>query len=436
MDSKNTSDALIKSALAHHREGRLTEAEALYRHVLEINPHQPLALSMLGMILMIGPGKAEAELLFLRHLEVDPDNPMTLHNLGQLLQGKGSDRDAVTLFRRAGAGKPDLAPIFNDLAVSLHRLGQWDEALAALDHSLGIDPYFGVAHDNRGVVLYDCHRFREAIEAHQSALSYTPPDALPQRISILLHLSKAAYEATDFLTAEQVCRSILEMDAGNAAAIEYLARVFYRLRCDEEALSLLNRRARTQGLVKNERPEHSEATILVLGGVGASHVPTHYLFDPALFATMTLTLLSPDQPDAPLSGVAYDELTEVDLIFNALGEVEKDGGQVESVKTLTARLGKPILNSPDRVARTGRDRVHELFGDIPGLLVPGVRWMMRDDLLSQFGFTGPFLIRPVGAHGGEDLALIQTSSDLAEYLAKVPYERFLLTDFHDFNGGS
>jgi tetratricopeptide (TPR) repeat protein len=433
MENIPASNALLKAAFAHHREGKLTEAEALYRQALEIDPHQPHALSMLGMILMNGSGKAEAESLFLRHLEVDQDNPLTLHNLGQLLQGKGNDREAVALFRRAVAGKPDLAPIFNDLAVSLHRLGQWDEALVALDRALGIDPYFGVAHDNRGVVLYDCRRFREALEAHQSALTCTPTDATAERISIRLHLARAAYEATELAIAEQACRAILEMDADNAVAIEYLAKTLYRLRRDDEALSLLNRRARNQGLTE-ERPEHPESTILVLGAVGASHVPTRYLFDPALFATMTLTMVSPDQADAPLGSVSYDELTKADLIFNALGEVEKDGGQIEAVKTLSARLGKPILNPPERVARTGRDRAHELFGNIPGLLVPDVHWRMRDELIGLPTFDVPFLIRPGGAHGGEDLALIQTSSDLTEHLAKVPRNRFLQTDFHDFKG--
>ena len=47
-----------------------------------------------------------------------------------------------------------------------------------------------------------------------------------ERISILLHLSKAAYEATELSTAEQACRAILEMDANNANAIEYLAKIF------------------------------------------------------------------------------------------------------------------------------------------------------------------------------------------------------------------
>jgi protein O-GlcNAc transferase len=105
MNSIYASNALLKAAFAHHREGRLTEAEALYRQVLETNPRQSHALTMLGMILMNGPGKAEAESVFLRHLDLDPDKPLTLHNLEQLLQDKGNDRDAVALFRRAGRGQ-------------------------------------------------------------------------------------------------------------------------------------------------------------------------------------------------------------------------------------------------------------------------------------------------------------------------------------------
>jgi Flp pilus assembly protein TadD len=429
-----SANALLKIAFAYHREGSLSKAEALYRQVLEIDSRQPFALSMLGMILMDGSDKTEAESAFLRHLEMDPDNPLSLHSLGRLLQIKGNDMDAVALFRRAAVGKPDLAPIFNDLAVSLHRLGQWDEALLEYDRALSIDPHFGVAHDNRGVLLYDGHRFREATDAHLAALAHTQIDSASERMSILNHLSRAAYEASEFAVTERACRAILEVDENNANAIEYIAKSLYRLRRDDEALPILNRRARTQGLAREEQPEHPEATILVLGGVGANHVPTRYLFDPTRFATMTLTLLSPDQPDAPLGGVGYDELAEVDLIFNTLGEIEKDGGQVESVKKIAARLGKPLLNLPERVACTGRDRVHELFGDIQGLLVPDVRWMMRDELSGSYSADVPLLIRPGGSHGGEDLALIKTPSDMAGYLAKVPHERFLLADFHDFKG--
>lgn len=431
----NSSTDMLKAALDCHLHGRLPEACALYRRVLAIDPLQPQALSMLGIILMNSPDRAEAEALFLRHLAVVPDDPFTLHNLGRLNHAKGDYRAAVDLFRRAGVGKPDLAPIFNDLAVSLNCLGQRDEALAAVDRALLIDPHYGVAHDNRGIVLYACRRFQEAILAQRTALDQIPPDARPeQRISILLHLALSAYEAAELSIAERACRAILELDADHDEATVHLGKILFRLRRDAEALALLNRLARHQGLIREGTSEQPEATILMLGGVGASHVPTRYLFDTDLFATRSLTLLSPDQPDAPLAGVPLEALAEADLVFNLLGEVEKAGGHLESVNVLAQRLGKPVLNSPERVARTGRDRAPELFGDIPGLLVPSVSWLLRDERPAPSLFAAPFLIRPGGAHGGEDLALIETPADLSGYLGRVPHERFLLTDFHDFKG--
>lgn len=423
---------LLNDAITHHLEGDLACAEALYRRILEIDPLQPQALSMLGMILMSGLRNAEAEALFVRHLSMEPGDSMSLLNLGRLLQIRGEDNEAVSLFHQACSGMPALAPIYNDLAVSLHRLGKCHEALAALDHALSIDPAFGVAHDNRGIVLYDCDRFMEAVAAYQRALSCTPIQAVPERVAILLNLARAAYEAKEFETVEKACCTILDMEPNNVDGNEYLAKALYRTRRNGEAVAMLNRRTRARGLVRVQRTMHPEATILVLGGVGASHVPTSDLFDPSLFATMALTLVSPDQPDAPFGGISLEELSGADLVFNTLGEVEQNGGQIESVKNLLEFLGKPTLNPPELVAPTGRNQSKGLFGDIRGLLVPEVSWLMRNERI-DFNFVAqPFLVRPAGVHGGEDLALIATASDWRNYLVKVPHDRFIRMAFHDF----
>ncbi len=417
----------LETAFGHHVAGRIAQAEALYRMVLEAVPSHMQALSMLGMMLMDSQRIKEAEALFDRLLAIDPENPHALHNLGRLMQIRGDDQNAIVLLHRAGKIKPDLAPIHNDLAVSLHRLGQFDKALIALDRALSIDPDFAMAYDNRGVVLYDCERFLEACDAHLNALGHT--DDIQKRISMLLNLAFAAYEAGELAVSGQACNAILDADENHAGAMEQFARVLYRQRRDEEALAMLNRLARIQGLERKAGPEKPEATILVLGGAGASHVSTRFLFDQALFARMTLIMLSPNQADAPLGDVSWEALADADMIFNALGEVENNGGQFEAVKMLAARLARPLLNSPDLVARTGRDQVAGLFVDIPGLKVPQVRWMMRGDP-SCHAF--PLLIRPAGTHGGKDLSLVSTEPGLFEYMDKTPGDRFLLSEFFDF----
>src|SRR5262249_4893817 len=40
----------IRQAIAHHRSGRLAEAEALYRQVLSVEPTNPDALQLLGVV--------------------------------------------------------------------------------------------------------------------------------------------------------------------------------------------------------------------------------------------------------------------------------------------------------------------------------------------------------------------------------------------------
>ena len=41
---------MLESALAHHRAGRLAEAEAIYRQILATDPQQADSLHLLGMI--------------------------------------------------------------------------------------------------------------------------------------------------------------------------------------------------------------------------------------------------------------------------------------------------------------------------------------------------------------------------------------------------
>jgi len=423
----------LAEAFSLHRSGRLAEAKTAYRAVLVVDPHDTGALMMLGIIVADEGDAAEAGHLFRRVLAVDPDHSMALHNLGRLAQGRGEDRAAADLFERAATGKPDLAPIFNDWAVSLNRMGERERALELLDHALSLDPNYATAHDNRGLVLYELRRFDQAAQAHFTALAKIPVENAAERSAILLHLSLAAYEIGELSAAERACRAILAADPNDINALDQLAKVLDRQLRDDEATALRNQLARSQGLVAGGAAADPKATVLIVGGVGAGHVPTRYLFDPQCFATLSLSMVSPDQPDAPLGGVEFDRLSEADVIFNSLGEVEKDGGQIQALRSLCANLGKPVLNPWDGVARTSRDNVQALFGAIDGLVVPGTRWADRDEVAALNG-QPPMLVRPGGAHGGKDLALIDTPDAARDYLAKVPYDRFLLTEFFDFKG--
>ncbi|MBS0331846.1 MAG: hypothetical protein JSS35_03695, partial [Proteobacteria bacterium] len=211
--------------------------------------------------------------------------------------------------------------------------------------------------------------------------------------------------------------------------VERLAGVLDGLRRPDEAAALRDALSRRAGLQGGGRTDPGAPRVLVLGAVGGGHVPTRYLLDTDRFAVDSLSLLSPAQPDAPLGAVARDELAAADVVFCALGDVDRDLlGQLSTAETLLAQLGKPVLNPPARIRRTGREAAAALFAGVDGLVVPPVRRASPADL-AALPLEAPLLVRPAGDHGGENLALLRHESDRAAFLAAGPPERLLLTPY-------
>ena len=425
----------LAAAFTLHQSGNLAAAEIAYKDVLNGDSQQPNALFMLGILFSDKGRFDQAEDMLNRLLQLQPNHAMALHSLGRLRQQQENHSAAVDLFAQAAQARPGFAPILNDWAVSLTRLGQRQPALDLLDQALSLDNDYAVAHDNRGLVLFDLRLFDQSALAHLAALARTSPDDTDNRISILLHLAQAAAESHEYAASERAYRAVLAVSPHHVDALDHLAKVLERQLRHGEALELRNILSRSRGLVTSGTSHGPQARILVVGGVGAGHVPTRYLFDPAHFSTLSFNMLSPDQPDAPLGGIGFDQLACCDVVFNTLGEVEQDGGQLPALNDLLNRLGKPVLNPPPHVARTGRDNVQALFGDIPGLVVPQVRRASRAEVAALTG-SKPVLVRPHGAHGGKDLALIDSPEAAEDYLKTVAYDGFLITDFYNFRGAN
>src|ERR1700722_18118262 len=83
-------EAALQQALAHQRAGRLSEAERLYRGILQSRPDHPGISNNLGLALKDQGKLEEAAATFQRVLAVKPDDAMAHCNLGNVrkLQGK------------------------------------------------------------------------------------------------------------------------------------------------------------------------------------------------------------------------------------------------------------------------------------------------------------------------------------------------------------
>ena len=169
--------ALFGDALAHHQAGRFTEAEALYRKIIETEPKQPDVLHLLGVIAYQTRRHETAVQLITEAIEIERRNPMYYSNLGNALQELGKFDAAVVNYRQAIDLKPDYAQAHNNLGNALQALGAFDAAQLSYKQALTHQPDYVEAYQNLGRALLELGRFDEALAGLRQAVVYRPDDA-------------------------------------------------------------------------------------------------------------------------------------------------------------------------------------------------------------------------------------------------------------------
>lgn len=129
-------DALHMLAVVSSQKGDQIEAERLVRRALQVLPNHTAYHNTLGRVLLL-QGRAEEGLAALeRSLELAPQNPEAHFNVGDAMLGQGKAREAEARFRRALQFKPTHA-------MAAFGLGR---ALWAQGDAPGALPWFQLAH--------------------------------------------------------------------------------------------------------------------------------------------------------------------------------------------------------------------------------------------------------------------------------------------------
>jgi len=89
--------------------GEPSEAEAAYRHAVEIDPHRLSALYNLGLLLVQGGKTGDARQLFEKVIEIEPRHAWAHYQLGALLERKSDRSRAVREYAQAFRLDPQLA---------------------------------------------------------------------------------------------------------------------------------------------------------------------------------------------------------------------------------------------------------------------------------------------------------------------------------------
>jgi tetratricopeptide (TPR) repeat protein len=162
---------LMAHAAEHQKEGRIEEAERIYRRVLQKNPRNVDALRLLALLAMRADRQDDAELLLQRAIEVAPDFLLALLDLGRLRKEQDRYEEALECFDRVIALEPSQPQAHFLRAATLARASFTMESIDAYRKCLSVRPghvgaLLGLGHVLKAMGDYDgaVASYRECIQ--------------------------------------------------------------------------------------------------------------------------------------------------------------------------------------------------------------------------------------------------------------------------------
>ena len=167
----------FQKAVELQSAGKLDEAEAAYKAILEKSPDIPEVYQNLGSVYALKKDFASAEAAFLKGLELRPDSSDLATQLAKLYQDNGQPQKAMELMTKsAGANPADAKAQFNQ-GIFLLNAQKNEEAIAAFEAAIKADPAMTEAYYRLGALMVGQGKIPEAIAHLEKYLSMNPTDA-------------------------------------------------------------------------------------------------------------------------------------------------------------------------------------------------------------------------------------------------------------------
>lgn len=161
----------FSQAITLHQQGRIIEAESIYREILRRQPEHFDALHLLGVIAIQTRHTEQGVELIRKAIGLNANNAAAYQNLGKALLDLKRPDEALASYDKAIALKPDYAEAYNSRGNVQLRLKHPDEALADYEKAIALRPDYAEAHNSRGSALLDLERPEEALASYNKAIA-------------------------------------------------------------------------------------------------------------------------------------------------------------------------------------------------------------------------------------------------------------------------
>ncbi len=167
----------LNIAAGHHRAGNLEEANEIYRSILTVEPHQPDALHLLG-VLAGQTGRAKEGIYFIQQaVTARPDFAAAWSNLGRLYADDGCLAESVKCYKQVTILTPNVAQSWFALGIALRMGRDWQKAIAAFEHATHLDSSYAAAFAELSGVLKKSRQLNRALTEIRTAIQLQPTSA-------------------------------------------------------------------------------------------------------------------------------------------------------------------------------------------------------------------------------------------------------------------
>ena len=229
---------IFKKAVEHQKNNNLTEAESLYKKILEINYNLPEVHCNLGSIQNIHGDNFAAEKSFRHSISLKANYADAHGNLGNTLIAMGRLNEAIASYKEALIHNPEGANLHNSLGTAMQKLGRHSNAIHHFKIALSITPNFAEALSNLGISLKEIECFEEAIQNYERALSIKPDfsEAHSNKGNVLKDLGQLEEASNCYKKALAIRPDYAEAKCNLGGVLLSMGQLDEALNCYEETL--------------------------------------------------------------------------------------------------------------------------------------------------------------------------------------------------------
>jgi len=189
-------EQIFQAALGHHQQGRLDDAEVLYRRSIKADPNHIDATLNLGVLCQQLGRPDDAAAHYRRVIDLKPTCAEAHYNLANIEKDNGNIDEAISGYQSAINLKPDYAAAYFNLGFVLSENGQLQQAGAAFRKVTTLMPEAADAYRQLASVT-KFHKYDDDIKAME-ALYHRSGRSEMQRQDVAFGLAKAFEDLGDY----------------------------------------------------------------------------------------------------------------------------------------------------------------------------------------------------------------------------------------------